>query len=303
MDYSSEFIKDKALFGSYPTQENVYDFENIGVRYFIDLTCSSEKNLTPYKTQYKYIRYPIADQKVPTNWKSFSQFIVSISETILSLKDNEKIYIHCKGGHGRSGVVVSCLLCYMYNITPEESLETTSSCHSKRKIMKEKWRKIGSPQTRLQKNFVFKFFEPLYVYKNFISQCFSSEKEETWNDCKEFNKPYVNKIHLVVNKKAKDFEFNDELKTIMLYNILNDKSGSIQNYLLTTGLRPIFVLQNETEERYLYDNTVKKDVNLFVSKLVMKIREELYKKVLELVLEVTPKTQTLNYQHLCMVQP
>jgi hypothetical protein len=306
MDYSSEFIKDKALFGSYPTQENVYDFENIGVRHFIDLTSSSEKNVSPYKTQYNYIRYPIADQKVPTNWKSFSRFIVSISEIILSLKGTEKIYIHCKGGHGRSGVVVSCLLCYMYNISPEESLEKTSFCHSKRKIMKDKWRKIGSPQTRMQKNFVLKFFEPLYVYKNFISQFFSS-KEEGWNQVsKPTNvsiKPSVNKIHLVVNKKVKDFEFNDELKTIMIYNILKDKSENIQNYLLTTGLRPIFVLQNDTEERHLYDNTVKKEVNPFVSKLVMNVREELYKKVLELVIEMTPKTHTLNYQHLCMVQP
>lgn len=276
MDYSSEFIKDKALFGSYPSQENIEYFENIGVRYFIDLTSSSD-NLTQYTTQYKYIKYSIPDQKVPTNWKSFSHFIISISDIILSLKDDEKIYIHCKGGHGRSGVVVSCILCYMYNISPQEALETTSSCHFKRKIMKDKWRKIGSPQTRLQKNFVFKFFEPLYVCKNIITQCLY----ETSND----------NIQLVISKNFKDtknFEHTDDLKTGLLCNILKEKSG-VQNYLLTTGLRPIFVT-NQT------------DLNTFVSKAMTKVREELYKTIIKMMFDLVPKKQEqyLNYQRICM---
>jgi protein-tyrosine phosphatase len=287
MDYSSEFIKDKALFGSYPSQENIEDFENIGVRYFIDLTCPSD-NLTPYTTRHKYIKYSIPDQKVPTNWKSFSHFIISISDIILSLKDDEKIYIHCKGGHGRSGVVVSCILCYMYNISPQEALETTSSCHFKRKIMKEKWRKIGSPQTRLQKNFVFKFFEPLYVCKNIITQCLY----ETSND----------NIHLVINKNFKESKTvensttqnatthntTDDLKTGLLCNILKEKSG-VQNYLLTTGLRPIFVMHQ-------------KDLNPFVSKAMTKVREDLYKTIIKMMFDLVPQKQEqyLNYQRICM---
>jgi hypothetical protein len=35
MERSSYFIKDKALFGSYPTQESVEELEKEGVRYFI----------------------------------------------------------------------------------------------------------------------------------------------------------------------------------------------------------------------------------------------------------------------------
>ena len=33
MDRSSYFIKDKALFGSYPTQSAIQELENEGVRY------------------------------------------------------------------------------------------------------------------------------------------------------------------------------------------------------------------------------------------------------------------------------
>ena len=37
----------------------------------------------------------------------------------MSLVNNEKIYIHCKGGHGRAGLVVSCILCYTCRLSSE----------------------------------------------------------------------------------------------------------------------------------------------------------------------------------------
>jgi predicted NAD-dependent protein-ADP-ribosyltransferase YbiA (DUF1768 family) len=173
MERSSEFVKNKALFGSYPIQEEVDMFETYGVRYFIDLTCIGETKIVPYKTKYTYINYPILDRRVPTNWKSFSQFIINMGEIIKNLQTGEKVYIHCKGGHGRSGVVVACLLCYLYKITPSEALSKTTNYHNRRKEMRDKWRRIGSPQTRSQKHFVTKFFEPLYIYNN-LTKYFST---------------------------------------------------------------------------------------------------------------------------------
>ena len=111
MDRSSEFIRNKALFGGYPTQEYVNEFETMGVRYFIDLTCEGEKKIVPYTTIYTYERYSISDHRVPTDWNSFAQFISKIGNIIKSRHTGEKVYRHCKGGHGRSGVVVACLLC------------------------------------------------------------------------------------------------------------------------------------------------------------------------------------------------
>jgi len=43
MDYCSYFIKDKALFGSYPTLERAKELIDNGVSVFIDLTTESEK--------------------------------------------------------------------------------------------------------------------------------------------------------------------------------------------------------------------------------------------------------------------
>ena len=114
MERSSYFIPSKALFGSYPNQESVNELESIGVRYFINLTRSSEA-LILYNLSDKSQRidYPIIDRKVPSNKLSFSKFVIMIANIILKLNHNEKIYIHCKGGHGRSGVRSMFIMLYV----------------------------------------------------------------------------------------------------------------------------------------------------------------------------------------------
>ena len=134
MDYVSYFIENKAIFGGFPSQETVYELEKNGVRYFVNLTHKNEKKTTPYITKYKVISYPITDQQTPKDWKSFSVFLIKLASIINNLKQGELIYVHCKGGHGRSGVVVASLLCLIYEMSPEDALKKTSLCHSKRSI-------------------------------------------------------------------------------------------------------------------------------------------------------------------------
>jgi hypothetical protein len=75
MERVSYFIKDKALFGGYPNQELVNELENLGVKYFIDLTFSNEKKIIKFYTNQKYINFPIKDQKLPIDLNKFSIFI------------------------------------------------------------------------------------------------------------------------------------------------------------------------------------------------------------------------------------
>lgn len=161
MERCSYFIQGKALFGSFPTQETVNLLEGEGVRFFIDLTNSNEQKTIPYKTNYSYIKYPIEDRQIPLNWKSFAQLVLELSSIIDTLAPNEKVYIHCRGGHGRSGILVASILCHYLNYPPDEAIKHTSHCHSKRPEMREKWRKLGSPQGKKQRDFVHRFFKPL----------------------------------------------------------------------------------------------------------------------------------------------
>jgi ribA/ribD-fused uncharacterized protein len=288
MEKCSYFIKDTALFGSFPSQADVDELEKNGVIYFIDLTHETEDKILPYTTKYNYLKYSITDRKIPTNRQSFAHFIIQISNIINSLKNNDKIYIHCKGGHGRSGVVVACLLCYIFNMTTQDALKHTERSHSKRRVMREKWRTLGSPQTISQKTFVSKFFEPLYFYKAYLSgntaglSNFSLHPVSIPNfgnfptaeaafqaykcpNDKEYVKSQENAISPIVSKHlgriCKLREDWYEVRVNILYNILEKKfeqHDDIREKLLNTGFRPIIEFNKNNQihsDKYKNHNT------------------------------------------------
>lgn len=163
METSSFFIDKKALFGSFPSQATVEILEEKGVRFFVNLTCDNETKIIPYCTKYNYIAFPIPDGGIPTDRFNFTIFIYKICDIIKKLADGDMIYIHCKGGHGRSGVVVACISCKLFDLTTKQSIDYTTSCHSNRKVMRDKWRRIGSPQTRSQKQFVYNMCRSIII--------------------------------------------------------------------------------------------------------------------------------------------
>ena len=160
MDKSSYFIEDLALFGSSPPQEFVdYLEEELNVRYFVNLTYENERNIDIYTTKYTNISYPIKDQRIPTNRLEFCKLILRLCDI---LKAGGKMYLHCRGGHGRSGVVVAGILGVYHSVGAEEALEMTYTFHQNRKVMRDRWRIIGSPQTYAQKEFIRQLFYPIY---------------------------------------------------------------------------------------------------------------------------------------------
>ena len=269
MDRCSQFIKNRALFGSFPTQDSINELEHAGVRYFIDLTTGVEDKTTPYQTKHTYMKYPIVDRRTPQNWKSFAVFIIKVANIISNLKDGDMIYVHCKGGHGRSGVVVASLLCHIFGMTASMALERTTKCHNKRSIMRDKWRSLGSPQTSSQKSFVHRFFEPLYFYRayktgrisglpNFsrhqvtipdlgtfptAEAAFQASKNPTNKDYIEMQKNSKSPVHSKHIGKSvylrKDWE---EVKDSVMYEILRckfEQNTDAYFNLVNTCIRPL----------------------------------------------------------------
>jgi len=263
MNRCSFFIPGKALFGGFPTQEEVEYLESIGVRCFIDLTNTDEDKTLTYNTKYKYIKYPIVDRKTPDHWKSFAQLIIEICTDIHNLPDASKVYIHCRGGHGRSGVLVACILCYYFSINPEEALHRTNHYHSQRPEMRDKWRKLGSPQGKRQKEFVHKFFRELkYTFPetDYFSIGFDNSSAHpvtipnigtfpnaqlAFQSFRKYNNPeYIKKLlqgqfcpEYVI--KSDDWEEN---KLTYMYTVLEYKfrqHNIIRENLMNTGLRPL----------------------------------------------------------------
>lgn len=174
---SSFFINDTALFGAFPTQNQIKVLESWGVDIIIDLTSHYEKRIIPYQTSRPVLRFIIPDRCVPENFLVFFGLVVWLSEII----NNKKIYIHCKGGHGRSSLLVCALLCFINKLSPEEAFDQTSKYHSERVLhsnnpkRNEYWKNRGFPQTNIQKHFILKMFQK---YK--IPKASPFEQEDSW---------------------------------------------------------------------------------------------------------------------------
>lgn len=162
----SYFVDKKALFGGFPSQEDVKILEANGVRYFVDLTNHAETNIVPYTTAYSYFNFPIPDHGIPDDIPGWCMLILELKELITDLDNRQQVYVHCKGGHGRCGLVVANLLCLIENLTPSESIQKTTFYHNKRVHMKTKWKHKGSPQTQLQIRFIENLFKPFYIHNN-----------------------------------------------------------------------------------------------------------------------------------------
>lgn len=146
-DISCQFIQDQALFGAYPTQEHIQYLEDWGVDIIVNLTYDDEHHIKPYhvtKKDVEIIRFPIPDRSVPQNKQKFTALVLYLN---FMLDASKKTYIHCKVGHGHSGVLAASLLCYHLQTTPSNAIEITSKQHATRKNMKQHWRIVGSPQT------------------------------------------------------------------------------------------------------------------------------------------------------------
>lgn len=304
MDTSSFFIEEKAIFGCFPTKETVEELETHGVRYFVDLTTPEEKEskVKPYTTNYTYISYPILDRSVPNNWQTYAKFIITLCEIIDNLKHDEKIYINCVAGHGRSGIIVASILCQFLKYSPDHALESTKRYHGNRKSLKDKWRKIGSPQTYSQKKFIYKFFYPLKFFKsyknsntfgfsNFSPHLIKIDGIGTFHNAESAfqahkdldDKDYIATMLLVktglearnIGNKKTPTEFWEKNKIEIMKQILYlkiEQNEDVYLNLVNTGLRPLVSYKNDI---FWGDNGDGTGKNI-LGKLLTEIREEIY---------------------------
>lgn len=109
-------IPGRLLGGEYPIGGDYKDararlaqLRDAGVNYFIDLTEKGEmpeyRHLLPVYTQYQ--NSPIADTTVPA---SDSQVSALLADIEAALKTKRCIYLHCRAGIGRTGLVSGCYL-------------------------------------------------------------------------------------------------------------------------------------------------------------------------------------------------
>jgi len=133
---------------------------SINIDYIIDLTEEKENidKIVLNDTNTKVIKFPIKD-KTSSGKKNVLKIIKNILEI---LNQNKKIYICCKGGHGRSGMIACCIYGIKYNLNGKDALLKINNEWKQQRDMNylsNKIKKLGSPQTKIQHNMVYKILD------------------------------------------------------------------------------------------------------------------------------------------------
>lgn len=270
MDTTSYFIDNKALFGTYPDDDLIRTLEEINVKYIVDLTHgTNEKYIDKqYKTTANIIKFPIYDRSIPSDTQEFTKLIVNISNIITHLKDTEKLYVHCKGGHSRSGLIVSCILAYMFKFTPAKALSKTCMYHKQRKSLKKKWFH-NSPQSNIQKTYIYKCFSVIHVSNDPNDILSPHYKTELTYNNKIFSSIYECYVYFLDTYDSNIIE--NKLKQLITDNC-KDYYNLLKNTLIESNLQ--FIYYNHNDDSFLgYDVHKKYGLNIW-GQILMLIRHQ-----------------------------
>jgi len=78
-----------------------------------------------------------------------------------AIHNGDVIYLHCWGGHGRTGVMVCLILHLMYGLNADEALRRCQLLHDTRR----RYIEVSSPQTFAQQEQVRRIIERSFLYK------------------------------------------------------------------------------------------------------------------------------------------
>ena len=147
--------------GEYPRNKDegssllkLQQFESFGITHFIDLT--EEGELASYDVMLyggaTYQRFPIRDVSVPKSMDDVRKLVKRILK-IVSNNPDAKVYVHCWGGVGRTGLIVGCLLGELCELSYDETMTKLEQLFSA--CPKSAYR--DTPETAEQRDFIAKF--------------------------------------------------------------------------------------------------------------------------------------------------
>lgn len=249
-------------FGAYPTDSQIEHLEKENTDFIINLTFEDEKHINPYQTVIPVIRYSIQDNHIPTDYESFSSLIIWICSKIIQT-ESIKIFIHCKGGHGRSCMVATCIIYYLTKWVTRECIKYITEQHNNRMDMSDRWKTIRSPFTKTQKAFIYKFLNPICILKAYTigyQAGFSSlSLFSIQTDLGLF--PNIDSAFEAYKEKYKDF--TDEQIIQYLTRLKYTQHPELRIILLSTGIKHIFDLS-----RYAFGGNL-------IGKALMNYRQEI----------------------------
>jgi len=142
--------------GAYPNKEEIKQILDKGINVFVSLqhelgglNAPRYEACLPEDIIFEHL--PIPDRKT-TDDNLVIPFVQKLAKYI---QDEKILYVHCWGGHGRTGTIVSILLHLLWKINPEESMAYCQKTHDLRKLPVT----ISSPETPDQREQVTRIIE------------------------------------------------------------------------------------------------------------------------------------------------
>ena len=152
------FAGEHPLFDIYKSsiKWNIPALLKFGITVFLDLTQSYEvpeyASFLPSDVQ--RISFPIRNCDVPSRVESVMDLFRRL-EQLMHEQPRAKLYIHCHGGVGRTGIIVACYYIYFEHLSFEEALDKMGRQYAQSPRSKF----MNAPETKRQIEYVKEFAE------------------------------------------------------------------------------------------------------------------------------------------------
>jgi hypothetical protein len=178
-DHISTLLPGRVYFGGYPSETMLSQLEQEQFTHIVNLTIDNE--MAPYRSiRMLMYEYPIPDHGVPRDILEYCEFLCFLRR--LCVNENlSKIYIHCRGGHGRSSMICVSLWMLLHpDMELQPSITHVNQCHVTRKVLREKWRNKRVPFNHHQSTFLHKIHRTIFLNTSLAHASFSFSTHYVW---------------------------------------------------------------------------------------------------------------------------
>lgn len=113
-------VSGRILFGPIPSDQTLMQLRREGVQVIWNLMAELPE-LFRIESQLftRAINTPINDYDIPRT----VQFFQDLDRVVAYLQAGQDVYIHCQGGHGRTGMALAALTVRLAKVSPEAALQ------------------------------------------------------------------------------------------------------------------------------------------------------------------------------------
>ena len=124
-------VHNQVLIGSQQSSQNIDKLKKLGITHFVSLLgdmMTEDQVKFDYAKDLWYMWFPISDFGV----REDDATLQTVAQIVKTVKEGKKIYIHCFGGHGRTGLIAIMVFIALYKVSWMEAKKAINLYHATR---------------------------------------------------------------------------------------------------------------------------------------------------------------------------